>query len=146
MEMLEQSLAERYRALVRWDGPKHPAFNTYNARLRSFDKAWPHHNAEEFSAAGFLYACIDLTITPVQKNVTHSTLRPYITIFHLITGRDDKNLCFHCGDGIESWLGTDDPWSEHTVWFPKCVYIRYIQRRILPPTKRDSTARSCTLV
>jgi hypothetical protein len=55
VEMIEDSLAERSRALVRWDGPKHPAFNTYNARLRSFEKGWPnrHNNAELFSAAGF---------------------------------------------------------------------------------------------
>jgi hypothetical protein len=67
--MLEHSLAERYRALVFWDGPKHPAFNTYNARLRSFDKGWPHHqhNAELFSAAGFFTR--DITITPVQKTL-----------------------------------------------------------------------------
>jgi hypothetical protein len=92
VEMLEHSLAERYRTLVRWEGPKQPAFNTYNARLRSFDKGWPHrhHNAELFCAAGFFYTGMDLTITIVQNNVT--TLRPYITIFHIITDLDDKTV------------------------------------------------------
>jgi hypothetical protein len=57
VEVLVRSLAERYRALVRWDGPKHPPFSTYDARLRSFGKGRPHHrhNLEEFSAAGFFY-------------------------------------------------------------------------------------------
>jgi hypothetical protein len=50
-----EMFAERYRALVRWDGPKNPEFGTYNARLRSFDKGWPYNrrNAKLFSAAGF---------------------------------------------------------------------------------------------
>jgi hypothetical protein len=68
VEMLEHSLAERYRALVRWDGPKHPSLSTYDARLRSFDKGWPHrlHNAELFSAAVLFYTGMNLTITLVQ--------------------------------------------------------------------------------
>jgi hypothetical protein len=68
VEMLERSLAERYRALVQWDGPKHPAFNTYSAQLQSFDKTWPHHNAEAFSAVGFFCTGTELNITPVQKH------------------------------------------------------------------------------
>ena len=56
---LERALADHYimhRALVRWDGPRDPAFNTYSAGLRSFDKAWPRDSkptAETLCAAGF---------------------------------------------------------------------------------------------
>jgi hypothetical protein len=134
--MLDRALVERYRVLVRWDGPKHHAFNTCSVRLQSFHKAWPHHNAKLFSAAGFFYTGTDLAITSIQ-NATHSTLNPYvyITICHLITGWDDKTKCFHCGGGLEDWLATDDPWSEHMAWFPNCIYIRYIRRRVVPPTK-----------
>jgi hypothetical protein len=44
-------LAERYRALFCWDGPRHPAFNTYDARLLTFDRGWPYRrrNAEFIS-------------------------------------------------------------------------------------------------
>jgi hypothetical protein len=73
VEMLQHSLAERYRALVRWDGPKHPAFSTYNERLRSFEKGWPYrpHNAKLFSAAGLFYSGMDLTITLAQAMLLH---------------------------------------------------------------------------
>ena len=107
-EVFESTLADRYRALIRWDGPQHPAFNTYSARLKSCEKAWPHHNAEAFSAVGLFYTGTDLVITYAQ-NGTHSTLHPYITVFQLLTRRDDKTICFHCYDGLQDWLGTDDP-------------------------------------
>jgi hypothetical protein len=55
VEIIERSLAERYKSLVQWDGPKHPSISTYEARLQSFGKGWPHrhHNAKLFSAADF---------------------------------------------------------------------------------------------
>jgi hypothetical protein len=40
VETLESSLAERYEAIVHWDIPKQPAFNTYEARLQ-YDYGWP---------------------------------------------------------------------------------------------------------
>jgi hypothetical protein len=33
LEGLESSLAERYPAVAHWNVPKHPGFNTYEARL-----------------------------------------------------------------------------------------------------------------
>ena len=132
-----------HRTLVRWDGPRHPAFNTYSARLRSFDKAWLHDSkptAETLRAAGLFYIGTDLVITTVQSG-TPSTLHiyTYINIFQLLTGRDDRTLCFHCGGGLQDWLDTDDPWSEHVAWFSNCVYIRYIRREVVPPIKQTST-------
>jgi hypothetical protein len=82
--MLEHSLAERYRALVRWDGTKLPAFSTYSARVRSFYKGWPNRlrNVEEFSAAEFFYTGMDLPITPVSKS--YSFTLQHITILLLL--------------------------------------------------------------
>ena len=79
-ETLERALHDHYimhRALVRWDGPRHPALNTYGARLRCFDKSWQHDKptAEVLSAAWF-YIGTDLVITSFQ-NGTHSTLHTY---------------------------------------------------------------------
>ena len=90
-EILERELADRYRMLVRWDGPRHAAFSIYSVRLRSLDKTWshPNHSAEAFSAAGFFYRGIYLCITAATNGI-HSTLHPHITIFHLLTGRNDK--------------------------------------------------------
>ena len=78
-ETLERAVTDHYimhRALVRWDGRRHPAFNTYSARLRSFDKALPHDSkrtAEALSAAWFFYIGADLVITTVHSG-SHSTI------------------------------------------------------------------------
>jgi hypothetical protein len=55
LETLERSLAERYEAAVHWDTPKHPGYNTYEARLQSFDYGWPEGRslARLLSTAGF---------------------------------------------------------------------------------------------
>jgi hypothetical protein len=37
LEGLESPLAERYPAVAHWNVPKHPGFNTYEARLQSFE-------------------------------------------------------------------------------------------------------------
>ena len=53
-----------------WDGPRYPAFNHYEARLRSFQKrSWPHKKRSpgSFAAAGLFYTGTDLYIS-----------RPYI--------------------------------------------------------------------
>jgi hypothetical protein len=83
--MLYRSLAERYSVLVRLDGPKHQTFITYDARLRLFGKGWPHrrHNVEEFSAAGFFYTGMGLTITLVQTVLLHYT-RIYLSLILLL--------------------------------------------------------------
>ncbi len=139
-DVLERTLGDRYRIVVRYDGPRHPAFGTYSARLRSFEKTWPdrNHNAEAFSAAGFFYTGIDLCIS-AANNGTHSILHPHITIFHILTGLNDENKCFHCGGGFRGWQDNDDPMSEHGAWFPNWVYICYILQGNVYPSKQKCT-------
>jgi hypothetical protein len=46
---------QRYRALIYWDGPRHPMFSSFDARLGTFDKDWPYKhspNLEDLSGAG----------------------------------------------------------------------------------------------
>jgi hypothetical protein len=64
IEGLECSLAERYPAVAHWNVPKHPGFNTYEARLQSFDCGWPHESPDRrlLSAAGFFYTGTASTI------------------------------------------------------------------------------------
>ena len=140
--MIERKLVDRYRVLVRWDGPRHPAFGTYSARLQSFEETWPHpnHSAEAFSEAGFFYTAIDLRIS-AANNGTHSILHPHISIFHILTGFSDETRCFHCGVGLKGWQPTDDPWRQHGTWFPNCVYISYVRE---VSVHRDK--HKCTLV
>jgi hypothetical protein len=48
----------RYRALIYWDGPRHPMFNSFDERLRILERDWPYKhrpNLEDLSATGFLH-------------------------------------------------------------------------------------------
>lgn len=81
-------------------GPQHPSYNTYEARLWSYE-SWPRslkQKPDKLSKAGFYY-----------------------------TGKGDQTVCFHCGGGLRDWEETDDPWVEHAVWFPKCMHVVLIK-------------------
>jgi hypothetical protein len=55
LEGLESLLTERYPGVAHFNVPKHPDFNTYEARLQSFDCGWPLGRPDPrlLSAAGF---------------------------------------------------------------------------------------------
>jgi hypothetical protein len=61
LETLESFLVERYKAAAHWNVPKHPAFNTYEARLQTFDNGWPHERLDPrlLSAARIFYTGTD---------------------------------------------------------------------------------------
>ncbi|XP_052809867.1 uncharacterized protein LOC128238227 [Mya arenaria] len=40
------------------------------------------------------------------------------------TGINDLCRCFTCDGGLQRWDRDDDPWLEHTRWFPHCSYVR----------------------
>lgn len=42
----------------------------------------------------------------------------------IITGYNDYCRCFFCGGGLRNWDSGDDPWVEHTRWFPKCAFVQ----------------------
>jgi hypothetical protein len=63
-----------------------------------------------------------------------------ISIFHFIRGVDDKTVCFHCGGCLKNWEASDDPWMEHTVWFPNCLFSLHAAKGL---TTVYSTSR-CT--
>lgn len=102
--MMNQSLltaAEmRKHGINQCRGPQHPSYNTYEARLWSYD-SWPRslkQKPDKLSEAGFYY-----------------------------TGKGDQTVCFHCGGGLRDWEETDDPWVEHAAWFPKCTHVVLIK-------------------
>lgn len=39
-------------------------------------------------------------------------------------GKNDQMACFCCGNGLKNWEDDDDPWIEHSRFFPDCAYIR----------------------
>jgi hypothetical protein len=52
-----------------------------------------------------------------------STLWLIFAFFHL-KGHDDFVRCFYCGGGLRNWERGDNPWVEHTRFFPRCPYVR----------------------
>ena len=62
---LERGRSRNYR-MMRWDGPRYPAFTNYESRLRSFQKrSWPHRRRSpgSFAAAGLFYTGTGLCIS-----------------------------------------------------------------------------------
>ncbi|OCU02363.1 hypothetical protein XELAEV_18008126mg [Xenopus laevis] len=67
------------------------------SRLNSFKK-WPFYariKPLELSSAGFFF-----------------------------TGTRDTVQCFSCKGCLGNWEENDDPWKEHTKWFPECLFLR----------------------
>ena len=63
---LERGRSRHYRMMTCWDGPRYPAFNRYESRLRSFQKrSWPHprRSPGSFAAAGLFYTGTGLCIS-----------------------------------------------------------------------------------
>lgn len=90
------------------DSPKHPAFNSYNARIKTYENLWPRglsQTPHQLASAGFFY-----------------------------TGVGDNVVCFHDDCRLSGWASSEDPWREHARWFANCPYVRkvkgfeYVQR------------------
>lgn len=82
------------------NNPKFPDKSHIEIRLSSF-KTWPKNltqKPEILAEAGFYY-----------------------------TGVEDKVLCFHCGGGLNNWEESDEPWTEHALWFPTCQFLNMVK-------------------
>ncbi|XP_060822999.1 baculoviral IAP repeat-containing protein 7 isoform X2 [Bombus pascuorum] len=80
--------------------PKKPDCATYEGRLRTFN-GWPENikqTPEILASAGFYY-----------------------------DGFGDHVRCFHCDGGLRNWEATDDAWTEHARWFPKCEFVNLVR-------------------
>ncbi|XP_043511481.1 putative inhibitor of apoptosis isoform X1 [Frieseomelitta varia] len=80
--------------------PKKPQCATYEGRLSTF-RGWPaniRQTPEILASAGFYY-----------------------------DGFGDHVRCFHCDGGLRNWEATDDVWTEHARWFPKCGFVNLVR-------------------
>jgi hypothetical protein len=145
-----------YSSILRWREPKFPNHNTHASRLRTY-LAWPHLLApapERLSAAEFLFTGkhkFEILLFLNQKHIKR-ILSYTCNFFSLFSGPNDTVQCFVCGGGLKDWNMTDDPFKEHSRWFPYCVYINYIKgqdcvRNCLAQREAYSTTDgSCSLV
>ncbi|XP_078392034.1 baculoviral IAP repeat-containing protein 1-like, partial [Cetorhinus maximus] len=70
------------------------------ARLETFE-GWPFYIKADpgpLAAAGFFY-----------------------------TGVKDQVQCFSCHGSLMHWEEDDDPWKEHSKWFPECAYLQTVK-------------------
>ncbi|CAE1323948.1 BIRC7_8 [Acanthosepion pharaonis] len=87
----------RYQSNVIFDRPKHPQFALLNDRLKTYVN-WPADKKQTpqiLAEAGFYH-----------------------------TGETDTVICYCCDGGLCNWDEEDDPWIEHTRWYPRCTYVR----------------------
>lgn len=83
-----------------YHAPLHPCYATLEARLRSY-LHWPPALAQtprQLSEAGFFYV-----------------------------GVSDHVKCFHCDGGLRNWVPGDEPWIEHSRWYPTCGFLRLVK-------------------
>ncbi|XP_041034989.1 baculoviral IAP repeat-containing protein 1-like [Carcharodon carcharias] len=43
------------------------------------------------------------------------------------TGVKDQVQCFSCNGSLMNWEEDDDPWKEHSKWFPECAYLQSVK-------------------
>lgn len=47
----------------------------------------------------------------------------YTQISLSLSGQGDITRCFQCAGLLQHWRSTDEPFIEHALWFPHCVYV-----------------------
>jgi hypothetical protein len=97
--------------------PRHPQFADESKRIESFAKGrvGPGQSAQCLARAGFFYM-----------------------------GPEDNVRCFHCDGGLKNWKPTDDPWSEHARWFPRCPFL--LANKDASPTHTNLRAAAAAVV
>ncbi|XP_004282448.1 baculoviral IAP repeat-containing protein 7 [Orcinus orca] len=75
--------------------------------------AFPGMGSEELRLASFCDWPLSAVVPP--------ELLAAAGFFH--TGQQDKVRCFFCYGGLQSWEPSDDPWTEHARWFPRCEFL-----------------------
>lgn len=102
--------------------PKYPEYSTIESRTRSFT-TWNSQEVQDsalLAQAGFYYL-----------------------------GFADEVRCFYCDGGLRNWLQNDDPWFEHTRWFPKCPFVMLVKgsayiKNVLQQTQNNSGQSQAT--
>jgi hypothetical protein len=96
---------------------KYPTFVDVSTRVQSFRSKLVGHGqtAEGLATAGF---------------------------FHV--GPEDNVRCFQCGGGLKNWKPTDDPWTEHARWFPRCPFLLANKEQTFIEDSQTPTAASQT--
>jgi len=85
------------RPLLSTRPPVHLEYADIAARKQSFDHASQIPNGQSINVlaeAGFYYV-----------------------------GPGDNVRCYYCDGGLKNWRPSDEPWTEHGRWFPRCPFL-----------------------
>ena len=85
---LERGRARTYRIMTCWDGPRYPAFNSYDSGLCYFARrSWPHPKRSPvfFAAAGLFYTGKDLCLSLLDQ--THNCSIPVPSTLLFLSSR-----------------------------------------------------------
>lgn len=64
-----------------------------------------------------------------------------LLIIYYIIGTGDLVRCFYCGGGLRNWDRSDDPWTEHKRWFPKCDFLNKFSDREQTKSENNVSAQ-----
>ncbi|XP_076805788.1 baculoviral IAP repeat-containing protein 7-A-like [Clavelina lepadiformis] len=81
--------------------PVNPHMRSEESRLQTFldhSSSWPSHRI-------------------------HATPRQISKAGMYYLGVRDRVKCWYCNGGLQNWERNDDPWEEHTKWFPMCEFV-----------------------
>ena len=56
------------------------------------------------------------------------------------SGPGDNVRCFYCDGGLKNWKPSDEPWSEHARWFPRCPFLLTHKNPAASPIRASLTA------
>ncbi|KAJ8314589.1 hypothetical protein KUTeg_006739 [Tegillarca granosa] len=91
--------------------PKHPNYAIEGNRIATFNNSnWPaykHQTPKLLAQSGFFYAGRKLRET--------------------VLGFGDNVKCFFCDGGLKNWEPGDNPWEEHTRWYPRCPFVKSVK-------------------
>ena len=136
----QSSLLQSTRIIC--EGPKYLIFDTNDSRLNSYTH-WPHgmnSSPDSLSPVGFYYTgiyiiTISVSLVDSLSSILHTTL--------LFTVQGGRTISFHCGGELKNWRPADFAWREHALWFPYCIYIRYIKGEEFIRECRSCCVHSC---
>ncbi|MBZ3878883.1 Baculoviral IAP repeat-containing protein 1 [Sciurus carolinensis] len=113
-------------------------YQNEETRLESFKK-WPFYargtSPHALSTAGFVFTayCNDSVFANEElrldtfKNWPHKSRLRVAALARaglFYTGIEDMVQCFSCGGCLEKWKEEDDPFEDHTKYFPNCPFLQ----------------------
>ncbi|XP_071443953.1 death-associated inhibitor of apoptosis 2-like [Hetaerina americana] len=136
--VLSENQGAELLGVHRHKGPRNERYATTEARIASFLLDNQENTCTVVRCYGVSKS--DTIGWPVSR--VKQTPRALAEAGFFYTGQSDQVRCFYCDGGLWNWQEEDDPWLEHTRWFPNCAYVLLVKgeafveavKNMKPPT------------